>query len=72
MIDFIDIIGMIGAFGIMSQAGIDQAHAVTGLAEAADRHASDLLIAIMTLVHYNYFANRAEMKWKKSKTTPRP
>jgi len=60
MFDFINIIGMTSAFGIMSQAGIDQVHAVTGVAEAAGRHAIDLLVAIMTLVPYKVFGNRAE------------
>jgi len=53
--------GMIGSFGIMSQAGIGQPHAVTGgVAEALIATATGLLIAILTLVPYNYFSNRAE------------
>jgi biopolymer transport protein ExbB len=55
--------GMIGSFGIMSQAGIGQPHAVTGgVAEALIATATGLLIAIMTLVPYNYFSNRAELE----------
>jgi biopolymer transport protein ExbB len=53
--------GMIGSFGIMSQTGIGQPHAVTGgVAEALIATAPGLLIAILTLVPYNYFSNRAE------------
>ena len=53
--------GMIGSFGIMSQVGIGQPHAVTGgVAEALIATATGLLIAILTLVPYNYFSNRAE------------
>jgi biopolymer transport protein ExbB len=53
--------GMIGSFGIMSQVGIGQPHAVTGgVAEALIATATGLLIAILTLVPYNYFTNRAE------------
>ena len=53
--------GMIGSFGIMSQVGISQPHAVTGgVAEALIATATGLLIAILTLVPYNYFSNRAE------------
>jgi biopolymer transport protein ExbB len=53
--------GMIGSFGIMSQIGIGQPHAVTGgVAEALIATATGLLIAILTLVPYNYFSSRAE------------
>jgi biopolymer transport protein ExbB len=53
--------GMIGSFGIMSQSGIGQPHAVTGgVAEALIATATGLLIAILTLVPYNYFTSRAE------------
>ena len=55
------ITGMIGSFGIMSQAGLGQPHAVTGgVAEALIATATGLLIAILTLVPYNYFTSRAE------------
>jgi len=53
--------GMIGSFGIMSQVGIGQPHAVTGgVAEALIATATGLLIAILTLVPYNYLSSRAE------------
>ncbi len=53
--------GMIGSFGIMSQSGIGQPHAITGgVAEALIATATGLLIAILTLVSYNYFTSRAE------------
>jgi biopolymer transport protein ExbB len=55
--------GMIGSFGIMSQSGIGQPHAVTGgVAEALIATATGLLIAILTLIPYNYFSNRAEQE----------
>jgi biopolymer transport protein ExbB len=55
------ITGMISSFGIMSEAGLGQPHAVTGgVAEALIATATGLLIAIITLVPYNYFSNRAE------------
>lgn len=55
------IIGMIGSFGIMSQVGIGQPHAVTGgVAEALIATATGLLIAILTLIPYNYFSAKAE------------
>jgi len=53
--------GMISSFGIMSEAGIGQPHAVTGgVAEALIATATGLLIAILTLIPYNYFTSRAE------------
>jgi biopolymer transport protein ExbB len=55
------ITGMISSFGIMSDAGLGQPHAVTGgVAEALIATATGLLIAILTLVPYNYFSSRAE------------
>ena len=55
------ITGMISSFGIMSEAGLGQPHAVTGgVAEALIATATGLLIAILTLIPYNYFSNRAE------------
>jgi biopolymer transport protein ExbB len=53
--------GMIGSFDIMAQSGIGQPHAVTGgVAEALIATATGLLIAILTLVPYNYFSSRVE------------
>lgn len=55
------ITGMIGSFNIMSEVGLGQPHAVTGgVAEALIATATGLLIAILTLVPYNYFNRRAE------------
>lgn len=55
------ITGMIDSFGIMSDAGLGQPHAVTGgVAEALIATATGLLIAILALIPYNYFTTRAE------------
>lgn len=55
------ITGMVSSFGIMSEAGLGQPHAVTGgVAEALIATATGLLIAILTLIPYNYFSSRAE------------
>ena len=55
------VVGMIGSFDVMGDVGIGQPHAVTaGVAEALIATATGLLIAILTLVSYNYFTARAE------------
>jgi biopolymer transport protein ExbB len=55
------ITGMISAFGIVSEAGLGQPHAITGgIAEALIATATGLLIAIMTLIPYNYFRSKVE------------
>ena len=55
------ITGMISAFGIMSEAGLGQPHAVTGgVAEALIATATGLFIAIMSLIPYNYFNAKVE------------
>jgi len=55
------VVGMISSFDIMSEVGMGQPHAVTGgVAEALIATATGLLIAILTLVSYNYFTARAE------------
>lgn len=55
------VVGMIGSFDVMSEAGLGQPHAVTGgVAEALIATATGLLIAILTLIAYNYFTARAE------------
>jgi biopolymer transport protein ExbB len=55
------ITGMISSFGIMSEAGLGQPHAVTGgVAEALIATATGLFVAIMTLVPYNYFNAKVE------------
>lgn len=53
--------GMISAFGIVSEAGLGQPHAITGgVAEALIATATGLFIAIFTLVPYNYFRTKVE------------
>ena len=55
------VVGMIGSFDVMSEAGLGQPHAVTGgVAEALIATATGLLIAILTLIPYNYFTTRVE------------
>jgi biopolymer transport protein ExbB len=55
------ITGMISAFGIVSEAGLGQPNAITGgIAEALIATATGLLIAIMTLIPYNYFRSKVE------------
>jgi biopolymer transport protein ExbB len=55
------VVGMIGSFDVMADTGMGQPHAVTGgVAEALIATATGLLIAILTLVAYNYFTARAE------------
>jgi biopolymer transport protein ExbB len=55
------VVGMIGSFDIMSDAGMGQPHGVTGgVAEALIATATGLLIAILTLIPYNYFTTRVE------------
>ena len=55
------ITGMISAFGLVSEAGLGQPHAITGgVAEALIATATGLCIAIMTLVPYNYFRSNVE------------
>jgi biopolymer transport protein ExbB len=55
------ITGMISAFGIVSEAGLGQPHAITGgIAEALIATATGLLVAIVTLIPYNYFRARME------------
>ena len=51
--------GMIGAFGIMSQAGLNQPTAITGgVGEALVATAGGLAVAIGALVPYNFFQRR--------------
>lgn len=55
------ITGMISAFGIVSDTGLGQPTAITGgIAEALIATATGLLIAILTLLPYNYFRAKVE------------
>ena len=55
------VVGMIGSFDVMSEVGMGQPHAVTGgVAEALIATATGLLIAILTLIPYNYFTAKVE------------
>lgn len=55
------IVGMIQSFGILSIAGMGNPHAVTGgVAEALIATAAGLIVAILTLIPYNYFQSRTE------------
>ena len=55
------VVGMIGSFDVMADVGIGQPHAVTGgVAEALIATPTGLLIAILSLVSYNYFTARVE------------
>jgi biopolymer transport protein ExbB len=55
------ITGMISALGIVSEAGLGQPYAITGgIAEALIATATGLLVAIVTLIPYNYFRARVE------------
>lgn len=55
------IIGMISSFQVMSVAGMGQPHAVTGgIAEALIATATGIIVAVVTLIPYNYFLARIE------------
>lgn len=55
------ITGMISAFGIVSETGLGQPHAITGgIAEALIATATGLFIAITTLVPYNCLRAKVE------------
>ena len=55
------IVGMIQSFGIMSEAGLNNPHAITGgIAEALIATAGGIAVAVITLVPYNYFRSRVE------------
>lgn len=55
------IIGMIRSFDVISLTGLGAPHAVTGgVAEALIATAAGLVVAILTLVPYNYFHAKAE------------
>ncbi len=60
------IIGMIDSFGIMSQTGLGNPHAVTGgVAEALICTAAGIVVAVTTLIPYNFFVARMEQETEK-------
>ena len=60
------IIGMVDSFGIMSQSGLGNPHAVTGgVAEALICTAAGIFVAVMTLIPYNFFIARMEQETEK-------
>src|SRR4030095_14243032 len=66
------ITGMISSFGIMSDAGLGQPHAVTGgVAEALIATATGLLIAILTLLPTTILLPARKRKWRILNTSPR-
>jgi len=55
------ITGMIGSFHIISQTGVSHPMGITaGIAEALIATATGLVIAIFTLIAYNYFLERVK------------
>ena len=60
------IIGMIDSFGIMSQSGLGNPHAVTGgVAEALICTAAGIFVAVTTLIPYNFFLSQVEQETEK-------
>ena len=60
------IIGMINSFGIMSESGLGNPHAVTGgVAEALVCTAAGIFVAVTTLIPYNFFLARLEQETEK-------
>ena len=60
------IIGMIDSFGIMSESGLGNPHAVTGgVAEALICTAAGIFVAVTTLIPYNFFLARLEQETEK-------
>ncbi len=60
------IIGMIDSFGIMSESGLGDPHAVTGgVAEALICTAAGIFVAVTTLIPYNFFLARMEEETEK-------
>lgn len=55
------IVGMISSFQLMAETGLGQPHAVTGgVGEALICTAAGIMVAVLTLVPYNYFLARIE------------
>jgi biopolymer transport protein ExbB len=57
------IIGMVDSFGVMSESGLGNPHAVTGgVAEALICTAAGIFVAVTTLIPYNFFLARMEQE----------
>ena len=57
---------MIDSFGIMSESGLGNPHAVTGgVAEALICTAAGIFVAVTTLIPYNFFLARLEQETEK-------
>lgn len=55
------IVGMIGSFGVIAEAGLTKPLAVTGgISEALIATAAGIIVAVLTLVPHNYFQSKAE------------
>lgn len=55
------IVGMIGSFGIIAEAGLTKPLAVTGgISEALIATAAGIIVAVLTLVPHNFFQSKAE------------
>lgn len=55
------IVGMIGSFGVIAEAGLTKPLAVTGgISEALIATAAGIIVAVLTLVPHNFFQSKAE------------
>lgn len=55
------IVGMIGSFGIIAEAGLTRPLAVTGgISEALIATAAGIIVAVLTLIPHNFFQSKAE------------
>ncbi|OGP20863.1 MAG: hypothetical protein A2054_05125 [Deltaproteobacteria bacterium GWA2_55_10] len=55
------IVGMIGSFGIIAEAGLSKPLAVTGgISEALIATAAGIIVAVVTLIPHNFFQSKSE------------